>query len=558
MTVDEGSFEEFDAEVRAVDPLGFPEYADKIARARVKCEMIDSILTGYARIADQPVIVGVADFSFMGGSMGSVVGEKIVRALERAQKERLPVVMITANGGGARMQEGLFSLMQMAKTSAALAQLMAAGIPYIAVLTDPTMAGVYASYASLGDIIFAEPGALIGFAGRRVGNQDMGVKLPDDFQTAEFQARCGMIDSVVHRKEMRNALGKTLRFFAEAPYTRRNSLPEPPRPIANPLDFEKPILELDKLIEELKQVSADPDVRAETPQIDQEIAAVEAQQEAMIRQTFAGLTPWNEVQMARHPDRPYTLDYIGLLCEEFVELHGDRTNADDPAIVGGIARFGDRSVFVLGHQKGRNLKERQLRNFGSARPAGFRKALRIMKMAERFNKPLLIFVDTPAAEANLPAEEEGISTTIAVCLREMSVLRVPILVAVIGEGGSGGALGIAIGDCVLMLEHAIYSVIPPEGCAAILWNDRNRAAEAAEALKLTAKHACEFGLIDEVLPEPSGGAHRNPAAMAQTLDSAFRRHLETLDALSPEALLQKRYARFRNMGRWEEPDAPAL
>ena|SRR5581483_8905616 len=215
LTVDEGSFEELDAQVTACDPLGFPDYADKIARARASTGLVDAVLTGYARIEGRPLILNVADFSFMGGSMGSGVGEKIVRAMERSAQERLPLVLFTANGGGARMQEGLLSLMQMAKTSAGAARLDRAAVPYIVVLTDPTMAGVFASYASLGDIILAEPGALIGFAGRRVGNQDLGVKLPDDFQTSEFQFRCGMIDRIVPRKEMRGTLAKLLAFFAE-------------------------------------------------------------------------------------------------------------------------------------------------------------------------------------------------------------------------------------------------------------------------------------------------------------------------------------------------------
>jgi acetyl-CoA carboxylase carboxyl transferase subunit beta len=215
LTVDEGSFEEIDAQVTACDPLGFPDYTDKITRARANTGLVDSLLTGYARIEEKPLILGVADFSFMGGSMGCVVGEKIVRAMERAAQERLPVVLFTANGGGARMQEGLLSLMQMAKTSAGVARLEREAIPYIVVLTDPTMAGVYASYASLGDVILAEPGALIGFAGRRVGNQDLGVKLPDDFQTSEFQFRSGMVDRIVPRREMRSTLGQLLAFFAE-------------------------------------------------------------------------------------------------------------------------------------------------------------------------------------------------------------------------------------------------------------------------------------------------------------------------------------------------------
>ena len=326
----------------------------------------------------------------------------------------------------------------------------------------------------------------------------------------------------------------------------------------SPLDFEKPIAELDDLIAELKRVAHDPNAHAgaEAKQIDiaAEIAKMEASRAKVARQIYSGLTPWNEVQMARHKDRPYTLDYIRMLFDDFIELHGDRLNADDPAIVGGLATFRGESVMIIGHQKGRDLKERQLRNFGSARPAGFRKALRLMKMAEKFNLPLLCLVDTPAAEANLMAEEEGISLTIATCLREMVMLRVPIIVTIIGEGGSGGALGIAIGDRVLMLEHSVYSVIPPEGCAAILWKDRNRAAEAAEALKLTAKHALEFGLVDEVLPEPLGGAQRDFNGIAATLKQALVKHLTSLGKLSPDALVQARYAKFRKMGFWTESD----
>lgn len=232
----------------------------------------------------------------------------------------------------------------------------------------------------------------------------------------------------------------------------------------NPLDFEKPIAGLDEQIAELKRLADDEGARANALtrgiNIDGEIAKVEGIRQQLMEQIFRNLTPWNQVQMARHPQRPYTLDYINLLFEDFLELQGDRVNADDPAIVGGLAKFHGESVVVMGHQKARELKERQLRNFGSARPAGFRKALRLMKMADKFNKPLIIFVDTPAAEANLMAEEEGISATIAINLREMVGLRVPIVVAVVGEGGSGGALGIAVGDRILMLEHAVYSVIP--------------------------------------------------------------------------------------------------
>lgn len=327
----------------------------------------------------------------------------------------------------------------------------------------------------------------------------------------------------------------------------------------NPLDFEKPIAELDDNIAEIKRFTTDvaalADAKARGIDLDGEIAKLEIRREQLMRHIFSNLTPWNEVQMARHTQRPYTLDYIPLLFEDFLELHGDRINADDPAIVGGMARFHGESVVVMGHQKARDLKERQMRNFGSARPAGFRKALRLMKMADKFNKPLIVFVDTPAAEANLMAEEEGISAMIAVNLREMVGLRVPIVVAVIGEGGSGGALGIAVGDRILMLEHAVYSVIPPKSCAAILWNDRSRAPEAADALKLTARHALEFGIVDEVLSEPLGGAHRSLTEMAAVLKLAIGRNLTLLSKLSPDELQRARYEKFRRIGEWEDPTA---
>jgi acetyl-CoA carboxylase carboxyl transferase subunit alpha len=330
----------------------------------------------------------------------------------------------------------------------------------------------------------------------------------------------------------------------------------------NPLDFEKPIADLDQDISELKRLANDPharqDAQARGIDIEGEIAKVEQRRQELMREIFANLTPWNEVQIARHQARPYTLDYIKLICEDFFELHGDRFNADDAAIVGGLARFRGESVMVMGHQKGRDLKERNLRNFGRARPSGFRKALRLMKLAEKFNKPILVFVDTTAAMADPMAEEEGISRAIALNLMEMFTVRVPIVVAVTGEGGSGGALGIAVGDRVVMLEHAVYSVIPPESCAAILTafgRDKGRAAEAADALKLTARHALELGVVDEVLPEPLGGAHHNPAETAATVKQAIGRHLTALGKLSGDELLRLRYEKYRNMGVWYDAAA---
>jgi len=331
----------------------------------------------------------------------------------------------------------------------------------------------------------------------------------------------------------------------------------------NPLEFEKPIADLDDYVAELKRLANDPNARQDAVgrgiDIEGEIAKLEQRRTEMMRQIFANLTPWNEVQIARHPQRPYTLDYIKLIFDDFMELHGDRINADDAAIVGGLARFYGESVMVVGHQKGREIKERALRNNGSARPAGFRKALRLMKLAEKFNKPIFAFIDTTAAMSDPMAEEEGISRAIAYNLQEMVMLRVPIVVVVTGEGGSGGALGIAVGDRILMLEHAVYSVIPPESCAAILTafgRDKARAAEAADALKLTARHALELGVVDEVLREPLGGAHLNAAETAATVKQAMARHMSALGKLAPDALVQLRYEKFRNMGAWY--DATAL
>jgi len=275
----------------------------------------------------------------------------------------------------------------------------------------------------------------------------------------------------------------------------------------NVLDFEKPIAELDENIAELKRITEEEGVDRSD-----EIRELELHRDRLIAQIFSNLTPWDKTLLARHPNRPYTFDYIRGIFDDFVELHGDRLFADDNAIVGGFAFLDGKPVMVVGHQKGRDLKERQFRNFGSARPEGYRKALRLMKMAEKFNRPIICFVDTPAADCSFGSEERGISEAIARNMLEMSMLNVPVIVAVVGEGGSGGALGIAVGDKILMQEHAIYSVIPPEGCAAILSEfkrDPSRAPEAAAAMKITAPETLELGVIDEVLPEPLGGAHRN-------------------------------------------------
>src|SRR6202521_3929057 len=313
------------------------------------------------------------------------------------------------------------------------------------------------------------------------------------------------------------------------------------------LDFEQPIAELEAKIEELGHVTADDKVN-----IEDEIAKLRAKSRALTRSIFSNLTPWQITQLARHPQRPYTLDYIGAMFTDFHELHGDRMYADDTAIVGGLARLEGATVMVIGHQKGRDTKERVRRNYGMPKPEGYRKALRLMKMAERFGLPLITLIDTPGAYPGVGSEEGGQSEAIARNLFEMSMLRVPIVTAVIGEGGSGGALAIGVCDRLLMLQYAVYSVISPEGCAAILWKSADKKELAAEAMGITADRLVREGLVDEVLPEPLGGAHRDPQAMAEVLRQTLVRHLDALVAKPLEQLLEERARRLDSFGAFKE------
>ncbi|MET0327475.1 MAG: acetyl-CoA carboxylase carboxyltransferase subunit alpha [Luteimonas sp.] len=314
----------------------------------------------------------------------------------------------------------------------------------------------------------------------------------------------------------------------------------------NYLDFEQPIADLEAKIQELRQASDGPAVN-----IDAELATLRDKLRKRTAHIFRDLTPWQVSQLARHPQRPYTNDYIRSICDEFEELAGDRAYADDAAIVGGLGRIDGRSVVIIGHQKGRDTKTKVRRNFGMPRPEGYRKALRLMKMAERFKLPLLTFIDTPGAYPGIGAEERGQSEAIARNLLEMAELRTPIICTVIGEGGSGGALAIGVGDRTLMLEYSTYSVISPEGCASILWKDAARARDAAEQLGLTAKRLKSLGLVDKVVREPIGGAHRNPRQTATRLKAVLLNELDQLEQLPMDALLQRRYERLRSYGAYE-------
>jgi acetyl-CoA carboxylase carboxyl transferase subunit alpha len=311
----------------------------------------------------------------------------------------------------------------------------------------------------------------------------------------------------------------------------------------NGLDFEKPIVELEKRIQELKKFISDKKI-----DLSSEVKRLEDKLQELKKDTYGNLTAWQRVQLARHPQRPYTLDYINMIMSDFVELHGDRSFADDKAMVAGLAKLDKRKIMVIGHQKGRDTKENLKRNFGCAHPEGYRKALRMMQLAEKFALPIVILIDTPGAYPGVGAEERGQAQAIALNLREMTAISVPIIAIVIGEGGSGGALGVGVADKVCVLENAYYSVISPEGCAAILWKDGAKAPEAAEALKLTAQDLLKMGIIDEIIPEPLGGAHRDPQKIAENLKEVINRNLKELSALDKNEFLKLRYKKFRNMG----------
>jgi acetyl-CoA carboxylase carboxyl transferase alpha subunit/acetyl-CoA carboxylase carboxyl transferase beta subunit len=502
LLADAGTFRELNAEVGCNDPLGFADaggsYADKAKATAARTGLKEAVTTGTAAIEGRPVMLAVMDFRFLGGSLGSGTGERILRAAEEALARRLPLVIVSASGG-ARMQEGIVSLMQMARTCAAIARLHEAGLPYISVLTDPTTGGVSASYAMVGDLNVAEPRSLIGFAGRRVIEQTIRQKLPDDFQTAEYLQAHGFIDSIVPRGELKSWLARALAYYR----------PRQPRPVVVP-----------------------PPAAAAG---------------AVVR-PGAGPSAWEAVQLARHAGRPVIRDFIAACCDEFIELHGDRAFGDDRGIIGGFATIGGVRLMLIGHQKGRTVEENIAANFGMANPEGYRKAMRLMRLAEKYGLPVASLVDTPGAFPGIEAEARGQAEAIARNLTVMATLRTPFVVVVTGEGGSGGALGIGVGDRVLMLRNAIYSVISPEGCASILWRDGKKAPQAAEALKITADALLELGVIDEIVPEPPGGAHTDPRrAMAAVRDALLAALAPLLDT-PVETLVARRYEKFARMG----------
>ena len=505
MVIDEGTFEEWDHDLTGGNPVNYKGYPEKVQALQEKTGLKEAVVTGRGKINGRETVIAVCDGRFLMASMGWAVGEKITRAVERATEEKLPVI-IFACSGGARMQEGITSLMQMAKTSAALERHSKAGLLYVSVLTEPTTGGVTASFAMLGDIILAEPGALIGFAGPRVIEQTIRQKLPKGFQRAEFLVEHGFVDDIVRREDLKETLGKILEMHEgqSADSTSEN--------------------------EKASYINKD----EFSPKSDVAHAGINPY-----------LTAWERVQLSRKTDRPSGSDYIEALFTDFMEFHGDRNYGDDRAVIGGIAKFYGRPVTVIVQEKGTNTKENIAHNFGMPMPEGYRKALRLMKQAEKFHRPVICFVDTPGAFCGIEAEERGQGEAIARNLRELAGLKTPVLSIVTGEGGSGGALALAAGDQVWMLENSVYSILSPEGFASILWKDSTKAKEAAAVMKLTASDLYQKGIIEQVIPEPENLTPESLWQVTERLDDRIRAFLKQYTVLSEEELLEMRYARFR-------------
>lgn len=521
MVVDRKSFTEWDVHMEEQNPLQYKGYEEKIRSLREKTGLDEAVVTGKCTIKGIPTALGVCDCRFMMSSMGEVVGEKITRVFERATKERLPVILYICSGG-ARMQEGLVSLMQMAKTSMAIRKHSDAGLLYVPVLTDPTTGGVTASFAMLGDIILAEPKALIGFAGPRVIEQTIGQKLPKGFQRAEFLLEHGFVDKIVEREEQRSVLADILKLH-------ENKIPD--------------YGQSDNSDMEMKY-------KSDNAESTETAVGDKRESENTIWPEFipsGNYTPWEHVQLARAKTRPTGKDYIEALFDDFMEFHGDRHCGDDPAVIGGVAFFHGKPVTVLAQEKGEGTRENIARNFGMVSPEGYWKSLRLMQQAEKFHRPVICLVDTPGAFCGLEAEERGQGEAIAKNLYTLAGLTVPVLSIVIGEGGSGGALAFAVADEVWMLEHSVYSILSPEGFASILWKDSKKAKEAAAVMKLTAADLYQMGMIEHVIPEAEPVSRENINDAAAYLENGIEDFLGKYGKTEPEKLLEHRYERFRKM-----------
>lgn len=500
MVADRRSFTPWFEDMPVSNPLGFEGYEEKLAEVREKTGASEAVTVGQCNIYGEPAVIGVCETRFLMGSMGHVVGEKITAAIELATERKLPVFIFCASGG-ARMQEGIVSLMQMAKTSAAIQKHGEAGLLYSTILTDPTTGGVTASFAMLGDVIMAEPGALIGFAGPRVIKQTIGQELPEGFQTAEFLLEHGFIDGIVERENLK----KTLYFLIKSHQCKEGKY----------ADFKKDFhFELNEIIKERSWKTLP-------------------------------ITAWEKVKAVRQVGRPSATDYMDHIFDFFVEAHGDRGYRDDKAIIGGIGFLDGQPITVIADVKGKDVKECQKRNFGMPMPEGYRKALRLMKQAEKFNRPIVSFVNTSGAFCGIEAEERGQGEAIARNLLEMSALKVPVLCILIGEGGSGGALATAVGNEVWMMENATYSILSPEGFASILWKDSAKAQQASEVMNITAQDLKRLGIIEQIIPEFGGADKKTAQSIGEYLKGKIKEFLVKYDGLGSEEIAEMRYNRFR-------------
>ncbi len=501
---DNNDWEKISLPIVSDDPLNFEDrvsYKERLEEARSETGFHDAITTADGTIGGIPATVCVLNGDFMMGSMGRAAGDGIVASIEHAIETKRPFIMVTSSGG-ARMQENILSLMQMARTTVAVNKLHETGTPYIVLLTDPTFGGVTASFAMLGDIHIAEKGARIGFAGRRVIEQNIREKLPSNFQTAEYLYEHGMVDMVVERTELHDALAKIL-----AVLTKQKRDPKVINVITPAYDANKKIRGM-------------------------------GENEA-----------YDKVLLARHENRPHFLDYINGIVDDWTYLAGDRTFAEDASMGSGIGFWRGIPAVIIGQEQGRTIETRQKHRFGMVNPDGYRKAQRMMRLAEKFNLPLISLFDTAGAFAGREGEERGQSQAVASSISTGLSIKTPYVAVNVGQGGSGGAIAIGTGDRVLMLENAIYSVIAPESCASILWKDNKYKAEAAQAMKLTARDMADLNVIDKIIEEPAGGAHTDWQTTMELLSSAVADEIKSLQKISPDKLPAKRAEKYLAMTR---------
>ncbi|MDP7413786.1 MAG: carboxyl transferase domain-containing protein [SAR202 cluster bacterium] len=501
--VDPDSFREINRSIISLDPLSFASresYTRRLFSDQRRTGLTEAVVTGTCTIGGSPTMLIVLDFGFMGGTMGCVVGEKVALALERAVKRKLPAIAIVTSGG-TRIQEGVLSLMQMAKTSIAANKMNEAGLPFVAVLANPATGQAYGSFANLADVILAEPGAIVGFSSFRVIQQATEAPLSAESHMAEARLEHGLIDAVTDRRDHRTVLGVLLDLFG-------------PR---------------------YKLTRADRG---------QQVSASANQPEA-----------WDSVQMARHESRPTASDYIDRIFDSFVELHGDRVYGDDRSVMCGLGQLAGQTVVLLAQERGHGDPGTR---GGRTRPEGFRKAQRGMKLASKFSLPLISMIDTPGPDLSEEAEQHGLGNAIATTMAMISALDVPTISVVLGEGGSGGALAMGVADRTLMMEHAIYWAVSPEDAAQLIYQDTDRADEAAESLKLTAYDCRELEIIDIIVPEPPGGAHADPDEAARQLRRALLGELVSLQDRPGKKLLKERYEKYRNIGEYSSHFGAAI